>query len=108
MTTYNPPNVDFAFHDFRHGVTEPVNFKPGDYTIHDYWRGGVEFGIVSTDGRIFGVGADSVPSIVRVAAYARLCPKCRRPLIWCTCDDYNLAELDDYAATVDAASVRKQ
>lgn len=36
----------------------------------------------------------------------RLCPKCRRPLIWCTCDE--LAELDDYAATVDAASYRGQ
>lgn len=55
---------NFKIHDFTQGQTELINWRVGDYTIHDYGRGDLEVGLIMDDGRIHGIKDELVPAEV--------------------------------------------
>ena len=55
---------NFKIHDFTQGSTNLIDWKPGDYTVHDYGRGSLEVGIIMDNGRIYGISDEIVPAEV--------------------------------------------
>ena len=53
-------NKNFKIHDFKQGSTALIDWNPGDYTVHDYGRGGLEVGIIMDNGRIYGIADEIV------------------------------------------------